>query len=177
MTAARNVPVLWHGDEEGPLARRLLSIRMIRFVDFVRRSGALAYRRVSGLSGFEWLLLARACEVPTLSINELAEILNRDVGQVSRGVKRLVSAGLLRSRRRGGGPGVLITPTALGQTVYGPLQTLAEERDAELTRGISSEDLATLTRCIETLTANALDMLAREQSRQDGDQPRAAAAE
>ena len=162
-------PRLLHGDEGGPLSRRLVSIRVVRLVDFINRSGALAFNRTSGMSDFEWWILARVCETPPLSINELGGLLNRNVGQVSRTVKRLVAEGLLHRENRGGGPGVLITPTARGRTVYAPLEQLAAERDAALIAGFSEDELATLAGYIERLTTNALSLLGQEQALQLGD--------
>ena len=157
-------PRLLHGDRGGPLSRRLLSIRVVRLVDFITRSSLLAFNRTSGMSDFEWRILARVCETPPLSINELGVLLNRNVAQVSRTVKRLVAEGLLNRENRGGGPGVLITPTARGRTVYAPLEQLAAERDAALIEGFNEEELAALERYVERLTTNALALLGREQA-------------
>ena len=161
-------PRLLHGDEGGPLSRRLVSVRITRLVDFMGRSGVLAFNRITGMSDFEWKILARVCETPPLSINELGGLLNRNVGQVSRTVKRLVGAGLLRRENKGGGPGVLITPTPLGRTVYAPLVQVAVERDVVLTQGFSAEEMAALVGYVERLTANALALLAQEQALQAG---------
>ena len=157
-------PRLFRGDEGGPLSRQLVTIRIIRLVNFIRRGSGLAFRRTSGLSDFEWGVLTRVCETPPLSINELAGILNRGVAQVSRTVKRLVAAGLLNRARCAGGPGVAITPTPLGKAVYAPLATQAIQNEKELTTGLSDEDRATLDRCIAVMTQNALARLAREQA-------------
>ncbi len=162
-------PRLLHGDEGGPLSRRLVTIRMVRLVNFIMRSSALAFHRTSGLSDFEWRILARICETPPLSINELGGLLNRNVGQVSRTVKRLVAAGLVRRENRGGGPGVLLTPTPRGRIVYAPLEQLAIERDALLTKGFTEGEIADLVRYTERLTDNALILLGREQAIQAGE--------
>ncbi len=162
-------PQLLHGDEGGPLSRRLVTIRMVRLVNFIMRSSALAFHRTSGLSDFEWRILARICETPPLSINELGGLLNRNVGQVSRTVKRLVAAGLVRRENRGGGPGVLLTPTPRGRIVYAPLEQLAIERDALLTKGFTEGEIADLVRYVERLTDNALILLGREQAIQAGE--------
>jgi len=156
-------PKLFKGDEGGPLSRELISVRVVRLVDFMSRASALAYGRVSGLSEFEWRVLARVCETPGLSINELSGLLSRGVAQVSRTVKRLVGAGLLRSDSKGGGPGVLISATPLGRTVYAPLAELARGADRALTAGLAPEDIAILDRCLAVMTENALEALAREQ--------------
>jgi DNA-binding MarR family transcriptional regulator len=158
-------PKLFKGDEGGPLSRRLVAVRIVRLIDFVNRTSALAYRRLSGLSDFEWRVLARICETPPLSINELSGLLNRNSSQVSRTVSRLVSARLLKRENRGGGPGVSVTPTQLGLAVYAPLVEQAVDINAALIAGLGEEDLANLDRYVEILTANALENLEREQRR------------
>jgi DNA-binding MarR family transcriptional regulator len=156
-------PVLRRGDEGGPLSRELTSLRLMRLVDFMNRSASRAFPRVSGLSDFEWRAVARVCETPRLSVNELSALLHRGVAQVSRTVKKLVAAGLLHRANRTGGPGVLITPTRLGRTVYAPLERLARQRNAAIVAGLSAEELEVLDHCIAIMTANALAQLAREQ--------------
>jgi len=160
--------------EGGPLSRELLTIKLIRLVDFIGRSGRIAFPRTSGFSDFEWRVLAWACETPPLSINDLSALVHRGAAQVSRTVQRLVAAGLLRRASRAGGPGVSITATPLGVTVYGPLVTLARQRNAEIIRGLSQEDLRVLERCVSLMTRNALALLARDQQLQSEAPERAA---
>ncbi len=164
-------PKLYKGDEGGPLSRQLVTIRIVRLVDFMNRTGALAYRRLSGLSDFEWRVLARVCETPPLSVSALAGLLNRNDGQVSRTVSRLVASRLLKRESRGGGPGVSITPTQLGQAVYAPLVERAIEGHSALVAGLSEDDLTNLSRYIEILTANALARLEGEQALNGGSEP------
>jgi DNA-binding MarR family transcriptional regulator len=148
------------------LSRELLTVKLVRLVDFLSRAAALAFPRVSGLSDFEWRVVAWSCETPGLSINDLAALLHRGAAQVSRTVKKLVAAGLLARASRGGGPGVLISPTALGRTVYGPLATLARQRNAEIIEGLAPREIRLLERCVATMMANVLAQLAREQQLQ-----------
>jgi DNA-binding MarR family transcriptional regulator len=165
-------PGLQRGDEGGPLARELTSLRLVRLVDFIHRSASRAFPRLSGLSDFEWRVAAIVCEIPELSINELAALLHRGVAQVSRTVKKLVAAGLLHRANRTGGPGVLITPTSLGRTLYGPLEDLARRRNAAIVAGLTAEQLRVLDHCITVMTANALKQLAQEEPPQSGQEDR-----
>ena len=158
-----SAPHLFRGDEGGPLSRQLVTIRIVRLVDFMHRGSGLAFRRLSGLSDFEWRVLARVCETPPLSILELSGLLNRDGGQVSRTVSRLVSSRLLKRKNRGGGPGVCISPTPLGLAVYAPLVAYAFESEEVVTKGLSNSDLKNLNRYIEIMTNNALGRLGHEQ--------------
>jgi DNA-binding MarR family transcriptional regulator len=165
--------VLRRPDEGGPLSRELTSVRLIRLVEFISRSASRAFPRVSGLSDFEWRAIALVCETPGLSINDLSAVLHRGVAQVSRTVKKLVSAGLLHRTSRTGGPGVLITPTRLGRTIYGPLKQLARERNTAIIAGLSAGELKILDHCVAIMTANAIAQLAHEQQLQaDEDETR-----
>jgi len=156
-------PVLHRGDEGGPLSRELLTIKLVRLVEFLSRTASLAFPRVSGLSDFEWRVVAWSCETPGLSINDLAGLLHRGAAQISRTVKKLVAAGILDRVNRRGGPGVRVSPTALGRTVYGPLAVLARERNADLIAGLAPQDVRVLERCVATMMTNVLAQLAREQ--------------
>jgi len=156
-------PTLHHRVEAGPLSRELLTVKLIRLVDFLTRAASLAFPRVSGLSDFEWRVVAWPCELPGLSLNDLAALLHRGAAQVSRTVKKLVAAGLLDRVPRRGGPGVLISPTALGRTVYGPLATLARQRNAEMITGLTPREVRLLERCVARMLVNVRVQLEREQ--------------
>jgi DNA-binding MarR family transcriptional regulator len=159
-------PALHRGDEGGPLSRELLTVKLVRLVDFLSRAASLAFPRVSGLSDFEWRVVAWSCETPGLSLNDLSALLHRGAAQVSRTVKKLVAAGLLNRVSRRGGPGVLISPTPLGRAVYGPLAALARERNAEIVAGLTPRQIRLLERCIATMMSNVLAQLGREQKLQ-----------
>ncbi len=162
-------PRLGRGEEGGPLSRQLAHIALQQLVRLIRLGSGLAYSRVSGLSDFEWRVLARACDMPGLSINELGAVMRRNAGQVSRTVKRLVALGLLRRENVGGGPGVAISPTPEGMRAYAPLVELAEQSERNLCAGLTDEELKTLDRIIAVMTENALARLAREQAIQGRD--------
>jgi DNA-binding MarR family transcriptional regulator len=158
----------------GPLARELTTVKLVRLVDCMYRSAQLAFPRVSGLSDFQWRVVARVNELQPLSINELSALLQRDVAQVSRAVKGMVAAGLLHRATRKGGPGVLITPTALGRTVYGPLERLARKRNARLIAGLTTKEMQTLEHAIAVMMRNAQLQLKQEVSleRREREAPR-----
>jgi DNA-binding MarR family transcriptional regulator len=151
------------GGAGGPLSRELTIVRVLRLAELVNRSASRAYPRVSGLSDFEWRVVALVRETPRQSINDLAARLNRGVAQVSRTVKKLVAAGLLHRANRTGGPGVLITVTRLGRTVHAPLEVLARARNAAIIAGLGVTELSILDHCIAVMTANAIAQLAQEQ--------------
>ena len=150
-------------EDGGGLMRELTTLRMMRLVDLVYQSASRAFPRVSGLSDFEWRVLALVSESPPLSINEMSAILHRGVAQVSRTVKKLVAAGLLNRANRTGGPGVLISCTQLGGIVYEPLRTLSRQRNAAIISGLSERELRVLDHCVAVMTDNARAQLDAEQ--------------
>ena len=133
-------------------------------MEFISRESSLAFPRVSGLSDFEWRLLAWVCESPPLSINDLSSLLHRGVAQIGRTATKLSAAGLMRKAARGGGPGVLLTPSALGRTVYKLFVALARDANAATTHGLNKAELLTVERCLSVMTENPLKRLAAEQA-------------
>lgn len=154
---------LSRGEQGGRLSRQVAHVGLLQLARLIRRGSALIYTRASGLSEFEWRVLARVCDMPGLSMNELGIVLEHGVPQVSRTAKRLVALGLLRRDNVGGGPGVAIHPTAAGEAAYAPLVELALKGERELTAGLTPEELKTLDRIIKVMTENAMARLAREQ--------------
>jgi hypothetical protein len=75
-----------------------------------------------------------------------------------------VGQGLVRRHSLGGGPGVAIYPTPLGEQAYAPLVEVAIQSERDLTRGLSEEELATLHHVIVVMRRNALARLAKEQA-------------
>ncbi|MGE5145185.1 MAG: MarR family winged helix-turn-helix transcriptional regulator [Candidatus Eiseniibacteriota bacterium] len=148
--------------------RRLMSARLITVVTLIRRTAALTYRRELGLSEVDWRVLSQIGEHAPLSLNALAQIIGLDRGQLSRGVTRLVEAGLASRTARRGGPGILIGLTAAGAGVYDRLMAIALKRNSAFTRGISESELAIFSDVLDRMTANARALLIAEQADSKG---------
>ena len=144
----------------------LTTVKLGALTDSMQRSAQLAYPRVSGLSDFLWRVIGWVTEREPLSINELAALLQRDVAQVSRAVKGLVTAGVLHRETRKGGPGVSITTTALGRTTYGTIQRLAAARNARMIRGLTGDQVRLLEACVAVMSRNAQAELQQEERRE-----------
>jgi DNA-binding MarR family transcriptional regulator len=149
--------------EEEPLHRRLETPRLFKLMSLIRRSASPSFRRDLGLSDFEWRIMSQVGDRAPMSLNELAMVTSHDKGQLSRGVKRLVQAGLLVRESRRGERGVFISPTKAGAALFDRLANQAVKRNIALTKGLTAEELAVLSRVIDKLEANALEMLAAEQ--------------
>lgn len=144
--------------------RGLFTFRIIGLLDSLRRSGTLAYKRAFGLSQIEWRIMTQMADHAPLSLNALAELLNLDRGQLSRAVKAMVGRGLLVSKRRPGGPAIMITLSDEGKHVYRRMGDLAVERNAFLLGDIAEEDLKTASAVIEAVMRKAQALLERERA-------------
>jgi DNA-binding MarR family transcriptional regulator len=133
-----------------PLRARLLASRMFALVRLIHRSGNLAYRRDLGLSEIEWGTLSVIGDDGPLCLNELAELMERDRGQLSRCIMSLETKSLV-SRVSCGGRGMQISLTDAGIVVYQRWKATATRRNAQLTDGLTDEEIdamiATMTKC------------------------------
>jgi DNA-binding MarR family transcriptional regulator len=142
----------------------LFTFRITRLLDLLRRSGTLANRREFGLSGIEWRIMTQVGGHAPLSLNELAELVGLDRGQLSRAVKAMVERGLLNSRRRPGGPAIVITLTDEGLAMHGRMVTLARERNDYLIADIPVEEIERAACVLAAVTRNAQQLLERERA-------------
>lgn len=152
--------------EEEPLHRRLETPRMFKLLSLIRRGAAPQIRGELGLSDFEWRIMSQVGDRAPLSLNELAAVTGHDKGQLSRGVKRLVEAGVLVRESRRGERGVFISPTKKGRELFDRLAEQAVRRNARLIRGVTDEELRVLARVFDKMEANVMDILAEH-----GEQP------
>jgi len=144
--------------------RGLFTFRIIGLLDSLRRSGRLANRRAFGLLDIEWRIMTQVGEHAPLSLNDLAELLSLDRGQVSRAVKAMVGRGLLNSRRRPGGPAIVITLSEEGGALYEQMGKLAAERNAFLLNDIPPEEIERVSAVLDIVMRNAQLLLERERA-------------
>ena len=96
----------------------LVSSKVIRLANILRRSSTLVYGRRFGLSQVEWRIVALVGEHAPVSLNSLAELMALDRGQTSRAVSALVARRLLLREYRQEGRGIRITLTTRGTEIY-----------------------------------------------------------
>lgn len=155
-------PKLWCKGGKSP-HHRLQGPRLFKILSMIRRFAGPQARRELGLSDFEWRVMAQVGDRAPMSLNELAAASAHDKGQLSRGVKRLVEAGLLVRESRRGERGVFISPTPAGEEVYERLVRLAFTQNDLLIAGLSSEQLKVFSTVLDKLEANAQALLVAEQ--------------
>lgn len=140
----------------------LLSSKVIRLANVLRRSSTLVYGRRFGLSQVEWRIVALVGEHAPVSLNALADLLDLDKGQTSRSVSALVARRLMLREYRRDGRGIRITLSARGTDIYGELMASALERNRVLLSGMTAEEKTQLFAVLDRLTALARTILAQE---------------
>jgi DNA-binding MarR family transcriptional regulator len=142
----------------------LLSSKVIRLANVLRRSSTLVYGRRFGLSQVEWRIVALVGEHGPVSLNALAELMGLDKGQTSRGVSALVARRLVLREYRREGRGIRITLSARGALIYDDLMTSALERNRALLHGMSAAEKSEFLEILDRLTRLARTVLEREQN-------------
>jgi DNA-binding MarR family transcriptional regulator len=142
----------------------LVSSKVIRLANILRRSSTLVYGRRFGLSQVEWRIVALVGEHAPISLNALAELMGLDKGQTSRGVSALVARRFVLREYRREGRGIRITLTARGAQIYGELMASALERNRVLLRGMGDAEKRELFTILDRLTGLARAILEREQN-------------
>jgi DNA-binding MarR family transcriptional regulator len=147
--------------------RGLLTVQIVGLLELLRRSGTLANQREFGLSRIEWRIMAQVGGSPPLSLNELAELAGLDRGQLSRTVKAMAQRGLLISKRRPGGPAIVITLSDEGRAVHDRMVTLAIERNRFIVGDLPDETLEQFGAVLKEVTHRAQLLLERESATGD----------
>jgi DNA-binding MarR family transcriptional regulator len=145
----------------------LVSSKVIRLANILRRSSTLIYGRRFGLSQVEWRIVALVGEHAPLSLNALAELMALDRGQTSRGVSALVARRLVLREYRRDGRGVAITLATHGAEVYRKLMESAIERNNVLLQGLSDAEKRQFFAFLDRLTEAARGILLKEQGLDD----------
>jgi DNA-binding MarR family transcriptional regulator len=140
----------------------LVSSKVLKLANVLRRGSTLVYGRKLGLSQVEWRIVALVGEHAPVSLNALADLLDLDKGQTSRSVSALVARRLMLREYRRDGRGIRITLTARGTEIYGQLMASALERNRVLLDGMTAEEKTQLFAVLDRLTALARTILAQE---------------
>ena len=126
---------------------------------------------VGVLDAFDDSTAAQSAQEPDwskASLNELAAASRHDKGQLSRGVKRLVEAGLLLRETRRGERGVFISPTAEGRQIFEQLKKLAYDENLEVVKGVTPEELEVFNAVLGKIETNARAMMEAELDGRNG---------
>jgi DNA-binding MarR family transcriptional regulator len=141
----------------------LVSSKVLKLANVLRRASTLVYGRKLVLSQVEWRIVALVGEHAPVSLNALADLMDLDKGQTSRGVSALVARRLMLREYRRDGRGIRITLSARGAEIYRELMASALERNRVLLSGMNAEEKTQLFKTLDRLTALARTILAQEQ--------------
>jgi DNA-binding MarR family transcriptional regulator len=150
------------GAAAGAKPSDMVSSKVIRLANLLRRSATLVYGRKFGLSQVEWRIVALVGEHGPITLNALADLMGLDKGQISRGVSALVARHLLLREYRRNGRGIAITLGARGAELHREIMISAVERNRLLLDGMSSAEASELFKILDRLTGLARTVLARE---------------
>lgn len=142
----------------------LMTPKLISLVAYLKRSAMLAYQRSHGLSHFQWQVLAMVGEYPPVPLARLIIVMGRDKSQVGRTVAHLEQAGLIERSRPTRRRDIMLEPTAKGADFFQSMYDLATRREARLWSGHDAQDRAFYIETLDSLTANAHDMLEKEEA-------------
>jgi DNA-binding MarR family transcriptional regulator len=142
----------------------LVSSKVIRLSNILRRSSTLVYGRKLGLSQVEWRIVALVGEHAPVSLNALAEHMGLDKGQTSRAVSALVARRLVLREYRREGRGIHITLSTRGIEIFNELMASALERNRVLLQGLNEAEKTQLFKLLDRLTGIAGSILQREQN-------------
>jgi DNA-binding MarR family transcriptional regulator len=150
------------------LLHELVSLRMVVLFGLMRRSGVLAQRRLFDLSALEWRVMVHVAAYGPMSLNELAEWLVQDRGQVSRAVKGMVGRGLLSRQPKPGGPEIEIDLAPQGEALHKRMNEWAVARDDALTKDIPREEVPRIRDLLNLMIERAYVLLDEERALETG---------
>jgi len=152
------------GDDPILLDRARIMSPLLTLSAYFSRSGALAYKRRTGLSNFEaWVLneIGRAAPIdwPTLTA-----ALQRDHSQAGRTVKALMDRGLIAREGRPGRRHGRFYPSTEGQRLFDIIQEASVERSGFLMAPLGDEQRTRFLATFDKLRRNAEAQLERERA-------------
>ncbi len=151
---------------ELPGIRELLSYRLHVVANLLARGAVLRYRRVFGVSLWEWRSIALLGGAQgALSLNQLASAAGIDKSQMSRVVSGLAARRMvLRAIDANDGRGVRLTLTRSGRKLYEGLIRAAAERNDAFLDCLSPKQRATFDDALAKLAARARETIERERA-------------
>jgi DNA-binding MarR family transcriptional regulator len=136
---------------------------------YFSRSGALAYKRSTGLSNFEAWVLNEISMNPPISWAELAAALQRDHSQAGRTVRALIDRGLVAREGKPGRRHGKFYPTPEGERLYNIIQETSIERSTFLMAPLGDEQRKKFLTTFDKLRRNAVAQLQRERALEEID--------
>lgn len=131
---------------------------------YFSRSGALTFKRLTGLSNFEAWVLNEVSMRPPIAWNDLVEQLDRDHSQAGRTINSLMNRGLVMRDGKPGRRHGMFSPTEEGQKLYDIIQEASRQRSTFLLAPLSQADRSQFLHTFEKIRRNAAVQLERERT-------------
>jgi DNA-binding MarR family transcriptional regulator len=131
---------------------------VLNVATIIARSATLAFKRLAGLSPYEWRLLAIIASHPAISFMELVALLDSDKAQVSRALEGMVVSGALERSGGQGRQAVRFALTAEGHRLHEIMRADAMRRNAVLQEDLKPGQRRRLKAYVEGLLSNAAAM-------------------
>jgi len=136
---------------------------------YFSRSGALAFKRLTGLSNFEAFVLSEIGLDPPISWSQLVVTLQRDHSQAGRTINALLEAGLIQRQGKPGRRHGHFSPTEEGARLHQVIHDAGRERSAFLLAPLAPERRARFLATVARIRRNAVAQLERERAFADID--------
>ena len=156
-------------DEALSLDRTRIMSPLLTLSAYFSRSGALAYKRRTGLSNFEAWVLNEIGRAAPIDWPALTEALQRDHSQAGRTVKALTERGLIAREGRPGRRHGRFFPTEEGWRLFNLIQETSIERSSFLMAPLGEEQRTRFLATFDRLRRNAVAQLERERAMEELD--------
>lgn len=131
---------------------------------YFSRSGALAFKRLTGLSTFEAFVLSEIGIDPPIEWSELVVALARDHSQAGRTVQALIDRGLVAREGKPGRRHGRFYPTAQGAKLHKVIHDAGKQRSDFLLAPLSVDQRARFLATFDKIRRNAQAQLERERA-------------
>ncbi|KPL68351.1 hypothetical protein SZ64_09600 [Erythrobacter sp. SG61-1L] len=133
----------------------------------ISRSATAAFKRLAGVSNFEWRVLVNVASRPSITFMGIVDHVDADKAQVSRTLDALVGVGLICRAKDAASGQVLIELTEKGQAYYALMRDDALKRHTILTAGLKNAQRGRLQGYLNLLIGNALEMAGMSGEQED----------
>ena len=131
---------------------------------YFSRSGALAFKRKTGLSNFEAWVLSEISQKPPTDWPALVKALERDHSQAGRTVNNLIDRGFVIREGKPGRRHGLFSPSEEGQRLFDIIEATSRKRSAFLMQPLSPEQVDEFYDTFDKIRRNAAAQLERERA-------------
>jgi DNA-binding MarR family transcriptional regulator len=131
---------------------------------YFSRSGALAFKRLTGLSTFEAFVLSEIGMAPPVEWSVLVHALARDHSQAGRTVHALIERGLVAREGKPGRRHGRFYPTAEGARLHEVIHEAGRQRSAFLLAPLPADQRARFLGTFDKIRRNAVAQLERERA-------------